>query len=353
MIPALKRSLIFLALLLIPLACSLPVVMSGSLSSDAQVSSPRMQSRLVYAPADATATATPFQPLQPTVAFEPTHFPTNTPPPPTASPTPEPDNYVAGGYYQRPADQVNILLLGSDQRFGDPSFRTDTIVLVSINPSLGTVNLISFPRDLYIYIPNWTTNRINTVFNLGGFGLMQQTLEYNFGVRPDYYVMVNFSGFTQAIDSLDGIDVDVAVELRDHRDKKGNYRVKPGINHMDGETALWYVRSRYTTSDFDRTRRQQEVLLGLFQRLISLDAVTRAPELYDIYSQTVFTDLGLKDIKSLLPMALTISQNDHIGNFFIGQQQVTRYIVPGSGADVLLPIQYAVMDVIYQSAGTP
>jgi polyisoprenyl-teichoic acid--peptidoglycan teichoic acid transferase len=349
-----KRIFFIVLLLMIPLACSYPAFFQAPLASDIQGGKTQIQTRLIYAPYDATPTATPFQPLQPTAMFEPTRIPTNTPEPTFAEPEPVPTEPVyVGNYFQRPADQVNILLLGSDQRIGDPSFRTDTLILASINPSLGSVSLISFPRDLYIYIPGWTSNRINTVFNLGGFPLLQQTFEYNFAIRPDYYVMVNFDGFVRTIDSFGGIDVDVAVELTDHRDKRGKYTVEPGVQHMNGETALWYVRSRYTTSDFDRARRQQEVTNALFFTLLSLDGIKRAPEIYDIFKDTVRTDLELADITPLLPVALKIGDENAIQNYYIGPQQVSRYIVPGSGADVLLPIQYAVMDVIYQAAGIP
>lgn len=343
------KLLVSLALLFLS-ACSAPALSSGSLPANYQAGQGGVRLALVSIPPDATPTATPFQPLQPTVAYEPTRMVTSTP---VATPTDAPIEYI-GSYYQRPRDQVNILLLGSDQRIGDPSFRTDTIVLVTLNPSLGTASLTSFPRDLYIPIPGWINNRINTVFNLGGFQLLQQTFAYNFGVTPDHYVMVNFSAFTRTIDSLDGIDVNVAQQLTDHRDQKGKYTVKPGVNHMDGETALWYVRSRYTTSDFDRTRRQQEVVQALFDRLMSLEAVKRAPEIYDIYNDTVQTSLGLEDVTPLLPVAVRLaSDSERVQNYYIGPQHVSRYIVPTSGADVLLPNQYAVLDLIYQAAGYP
>lgn len=357
--PAALSALSLLVLLVV--ACGIPVLQASPLGSDHQVGRGGLQVRLMAIPPNATPTATPFQPLAPTPYYEPTRFPTATP---ASTATPKPEvaaeedletqeiEYV-GGYYRRPENQVNILLLGSDQRFGDPSFRTDTIVLATLNPTLGTVSLTSFPRDLYITIPGWTTNRINTVFNLGGFQLMQDTFVYNFGIRPDHYVMVNFAAFTRTIDSLGGIKVQVAEQLTDHRDQKGRYTVTAGANRMDGETALWYVRSRYTTSDFDRTRRQQEVIKGLFDQLISLDALKRVPELYDIYQDTVLTDIGLEDITPLLPLASKISNAKNIQNYYIGPQQVSRYIVPTSGADVLLPNQYAVMDIIYQAAGMP
>jgi LCP family protein required for cell wall assembly len=307
---------------------------------------------LVTVPPNATATATPFLPVQSTPIVAPTRQPTLQAsaqiPTPTATELP-----LQGNYYRRPADQVNILLLGSDQRPGDPSFRTDTIILLTLNPGLGTATMTSFPRDLYLPIPGYTSNRINTVFGLGRFSLLQQTFEYNFGLRPDYYVMINLNGFTRTIDSLGGIDVEVGQTLTDHRDKIGRYTVQAGTVHMDGETALWYVRSRYTSSDFDRTRRQQEVVEAIFNRLMSLDAVRRAPELFSIYRDNVETNLSLDDLTPLLPLALKVHSTEQIQRFFIGTQHVSRYFVPTTGADVLLPIQSLVMDVIYQAAGVP
>ena len=103
-------------------------------------------------------------------------------------------------------NQVNILLLGSDQR-DDPSFRTDIIILLSIDLEHNTVSAVSFPRDLYVQIPGWEMNRINTAQQVGGFQMMADTFEYNFGIRPEYYFMVDFNSFKAVIDSLGGINV--------------------------------------------------------------------------------------------------------------------------------------------------
>ena len=164
------------------------------------------------------------------------------------------------GILSHPEDQVNILLLGSDQREGDNGFRTDTIQLLTINPSEGTVKLTSFPRDLYVYIPGYTVQRINTAYSWGGFDALADTMEYNFGVKPEYYVLINFWSFVDAIDSIGGITVEVGRDFCDHRDDFGEFCVSQSTYWMNGATALWYVRSRYTTSDLDRGRRQQEVL---------------------------------------------------------------------------------------------
>jgi LCP family protein required for cell wall assembly len=249
------------------------------------------------------------------------------------------------GLLEQPPNQINILLMGSDQRPNDGGFRTDVLVLVTLNTDLATVNMTSFPRDLYVYIPGWTMDRINTAQVRGGFQLTAQTFEYNFGVRPDHWAMINFDGFVSIIDSLGGIEVEVGEKLVDHRDQYGKYVIRPGLREMDGETALWYVRSRKTTNDFERTERQQEVLKAIFYRLVSLDAVGRAPELYKQYQQTILTDLTLGDILPLLPLAPQLRDNGNINHYAIGPEEISPWISYG-GAQVLLPDQLAVRAVM-------
>ena len=303
--------------------------------------------QLIDIPKKTNPTPTPFQPLPPTPTYLPEvesisarkkttqvseELPHESSPAPTIP----------------PGSRLNLLLLGSDQRPFEGGFRTDTIILVSLDPSKKTASLVSFPRDLYVTIPGWIEQRINTAMGYGGFPLLAATLEYNFGVRPTHYVMVNFFAFEQTIDSLGGIDVYSAQMLSDHRDKYGYYTVPAGINHMDGETALWYSRSRYSTSDFDRTRRQQEVVMALFDRILSLNGIEKAPELYDIYAENVTTNLVWQDIAPLLPLAAHLSDTSHIRHYYIGPAQVTPWRTPG-GAQVLLPNYHAVNAILWQA----
>lgn len=356
------RSLLALVALALP-ACTLPGYSLVAQPAD-PVGNP--VNRPVGAGLNATATPTPFQPLPPTPTYLPTH--TDIPPtevPPTLTPFPEEIRNFPGpseppdlpipppvGRLPQPPGQVNILLLGSDERPEVGGFRTDTILLLTINPEAGTASLTSFPRDLYVYIPGWTMQRINTAHAHGGFETTSMTFEYNLGVRPNYYVMINFGSFVHIIDSLGGIDVDVAIALADHRDDVGYYAVAPGLTHMDGATALWYVRSRYTTSDFDRTRRQQEVLQGILNRMLQLDSVTRAPELYKIYRENVTTNIEFKDLAPLLPVAARLSDTSRLRHYFIGPAEVTGWITP-SGAQVLLPNREAVLGVMRQALSSP
>jgi LCP family protein required for cell wall assembly len=355
-------------LALLPVGCVLPSMIGGSSSAPVAISAGPF---LVEAPANSTATPTPFQPLALTPTYLPTDFPTPTPPPsPTPTkesphditkswedypgPTVWPDIDIPApvGLLAQPRGQVNILLLGSDQRPHDGGFRTDTMVLLTLNPEAGTANLTSYPRDLYVYIPGWTVQRLNTAFQHGGFSTLADTFEYNFGVRPDHYALINFWSFVEVIDSLGGIDVNVAQSMTDQRTGHGYYTVPAGVVHMDGELALWYARLRMSSSDFERTQRQQEVLRGIFDKLLSLNALTRAPQLFDIYQDNVTTDLKLNAIRPLLPLAAQLSDTSRIHQFFIGREQVIPWRST-SGAQVLLPIREKVIEVMRQALNSP
>ena len=344
------------------------------------------QPLFVLADANAAPTATPFQPVPPTPTFLPADLPTpfftqEVVIPPTVEggigatveptlvgvnsgvarnwedypgPTIWPDMEIPApmGILPQPADQVNILLLGSDQRPNDGGFRTDTILLLTLTPSRGTANITSFPRDLYVYIPGWTIQRVNTAMVYGSFDTLALTMEYNFGVHPDYYVLINLWSFKDVVDSLGGLDVNVAKSLTDQRDGYGDYTVQPGIVHMDGETALWYVRARYTTSDFDRSRRQQEVIMAGFQRLLTLDGLTRAPQLYQLYKQNVTTNMNFDTMSQFLPLATQLRNMQGIHRYYIGPQQVYSW-VNTAGAQVLVPVRESVDEVMRQALNSP
>jgi LCP family protein required for cell wall assembly len=283
-------------------------------------------------------TLTPFQPIPPTPVIVDAPTPTqiatqNIESQTTTTPTPS--------ILSTPEDQVKILILGSDYRPGR-GFRTDVIMLLVLNPKAGTATITSFPRDLYVTIPGVGMERINTAQAYGGFTLMAATFQQNFGITPDYYMMTNFDGFKGIINTLGGISVNAAYTLTDEcnsavsiRNGYGYCTIYPGINQMDGDTALWYVRSRHSTSDFDRTRREQEVLSALFQKMISLNALNRSSELYDMFKSSVETDIPLTEIANLLPLAGKLaSDTSLLRHYAIGASETYNYVVPvqGNGA---------------------
>lgn len=353
-----KKFLIFIVILFITTqACSWPFE-AQPISPVEQVKAQANKSKFMTVSRNATPTPTPFQPLAPT--FTPQPSPT---PVPTATETPGPGITPAdagpifadvrpGG--PLPEGIVNIMLLGSDARPGG-GYRTDVMMLVSINRNAGTVSVVSFPRDLYVDIPYWQTNRLNTAMAVGGFNSLAATFETNFGVRPAYYILTNFTGFKAIINSLGGINVKAEKSLRDHcdlpwADGAGYCSVEaPATVPMNGDDALWYVRSRYSSSDFDRLRRAQEVIRAIFVGLMSRDAIAQAPELFAIYSKNVETNLTLDQILPLLPLAQEIIKDPRqVRRYAITPSQAVPFVTP-EGAMVLWPNLDAIRAIVYEA----
>lgn len=345
----------------------------------------------VTAAPNPSPTATPFQPSPwtPTSAalsalvLDPAST-TSTPPAPaltqTELPTVDP-NFLINTVAPQPTidiaaynsevlnngqETVNFLLIGSDKRQSDASFRTDTMVVAILHPDEGQVALISIPRDLWVYIPGWENNRVNTAYQRGistnhpggGPGLLKETIEYNLGIRIDHTAMVDFDGFRKIVDTLGGVDIPVSCAYTDWRliDPSYNpeiennwylYTVSPGVIHMDGDLALWYARSRQKSSDFDRGRRQQEVLRSIFTQALQTGTLTRIPDLYNNLKDSVTTDLGLGDLLQLSVYAPKMTNAD-IRSYYIRPPYVTSWITSG-GAYVLLPNQELLPQLLAQA----
>jgi LCP family protein required for cell wall assembly len=340
----------FLVFLTFLTACAPPQAMGMQLANEQLTATP--SPTYVTADLNATPTPTPFQPLPPTPMAIPTEVvieaPTETPTPQITLPLEGMPEVSLDGL---PKKQINILLLGTDARPRSTNFRTDTIILLTLNPELGRVNLTSFPRDLYVTLPGWGMNRINTAWVYGGYKMLSNTFKHNFGIKPDYYVLVNFSSFKYIVDTLGGLDVNVGVPLSDYR--AGYWtNIPKGTVHMDADTVLWYVRSRKTSNDIARNRRQQEVLYAIFVKMLSMDGIRRAPEFYEIFKDSVKTDLPWTEMITWLPLAAKMAEEPNIKHYFITYKHVYDWITP-EGAMVLLPNQQAVMQVIRKSQNMP
>jgi polyisoprenyl-teichoic acid--peptidoglycan teichoic acid transferase len=262
-------------------------------------------------------------------------------------------------------ETVNFLLIGSDRRPGG-SFRTDTMVIAVLRPNEGQVSLISIPRDLWVSIPGWENQRINTAYQHGisvgypggGPGLLKDTILYNLGIRIDHTALVEFDGFRQIVDTLGGVDVPVACSYTDWHlidpsydpENENNwalYTTGPGVVHMDGDLALWYARSRQKSNDFDRGRRQQEVLRALFAQGLQAGTLKRIPELYNDLKNTVETDLGLVDLLQLAVYAPKMTNAD-IRSYYIRPPLVSSWTTEG-GAAVLLPNEDALQQMLTEA----
>ena len=141
-------------------------------------------------------------------------------------------------------------------------------------------------------------------------------------------------------------------DLCDQRDAFGWYCVSQGTMWMSGESALWYVRSRYTTSDLDRGRRQQEVLEAVFDQLVNLNGLQRAPELYEIYKQNVTTNLNFDFLASFLPIATHLAESREIVGHSIGEEQVYNWTT-SNGAMVLVPMREPVLEMMRHVISEP
>ncbi|HUV74356.1 MAG TPA: LCP family protein, partial [Anaerolineae bacterium] len=244
--------------------------------------------------------------VTPTASSSPSATPT---PSPTATPVPTP--------LPVPEGVISIMLLGGDRLPGQVDWRTDTMIYVRIDPASKVVGMLSIPRDLFVHIPGYGDNRLNTADYLGestgypggGPALLNATLLHNLGISFDHYIRINFEGFERIIDILGGIDVDVecAVELwgADPENPGGWMQigyVPAGMQHLDGQTGLRYAQCRYNTPVFDRDRRQQKVLFAVRDRVLELGIpglIPRALELLITMREMVQTDLGPTEIASL------------------------------------------------------
>jgi LCP family protein required for cell wall assembly len=288
--------------------------------------------------------APPSVPTPTTFALEAPRLNGVTPTGPDTTPIPTPVPAV-----RVPPGAINIVVLGSDRRPDWSAWHTDAIQVVSIQPSLPAVTVLSIPRDLYVYIPGFWMSRINFAdmygelhgYEGGGPALVQQTMLYNLGIRIDHTVRVDFGGFRGIVDILGGVDIPVHCRLVDHwpyPDENGEYPIKvlePGVHHMDGQTALWYARSRKTSSVFARERRQQQVLEAIWRQGRELDVLPRIPQLWGQYRSMVVTDMSLLEVLRLAEVAFRLD-SQYVRLRSIGHEHVIPWTTP-KGGYVFLP----------------
>lgn len=225
-------------------------------------------------------------------------------------------------------------------------------MILSLDPVANTAKMVSIPRDLYVYIPGWKVNRINTAEPKGGFKMLADTILYNLGVPVHHWVMVEFNGLSEAIDILGGIDVHSTGYLYDECGGT-YYRYEPNnVYTMDGFTALCYTRMRKASSDFDRLRRQQEVFRAMFDKIFTLEGMLDVPELYEIFKHTLHSDLTVEDILPLASLAANLAADTtQIERFSIDQSMVLSWRTPRTGAAVLLPKMDLIQAMLEEAFG--
>lgn len=194
---------------------------------------------------------------------------------------PKDNQYVTAADLQSSAMVTNVLLLGVDARSEDAaeSSRSDTMMLISVDMKHRTIKLTSFLRDTWVYIPcEDTEQRLNAACTYGGYSGVADTIEYNFGVKIDGYVVTDFEMFKVLVDAIGGVEVDVteaeAKEVTNHKKRYGNVKLKSGKHNLTGEQALAYCRIRKIDTDFVRTKRQRTVMSAIIKKMKSSNPFT-------------------------------------------------------------------------------
>jgi LCP family protein required for cell wall assembly len=268
------------------------------------------------------------------------------------------------------AERVTILIMGLDYRDwseGAGPSRTDSMMLLSVDPLTKTAGMLSIPRDLWAVIPGFTPNKINTAYYFGelykvpggGPELAMRTVEQTVGVPIDYYAQIDFAAFIRFIDLIGGVKINVpaAITVDPLGSDTQPKNLKPGVQVLPGAVALAYARERHAAGgDFARAERQQQIVLGIRDRILEFDLlpglIANAPALYAELSSGVHTNLSLEDVIKLAVLATQVDRSN-IKHGVIGEKDIIYGRSPDDLA-ILIPIPdkiRAIRDEIFTSSG--
>ncbi len=253
------------------------------------------------------------------------------------------------------SERVNVLLMGIDEREKeDGPWRTDTMIVLTIDPVSQSAGMLSIPRDLWVPIYAYDIqSKINNAhyygdaydYPGGGPALARDTVQYNLGVPIHFYARLNFAAFERLVDEIGGIDIYVPETIDDphYPDELHGYDpfyIEAGEHHLDGKTALKYARTRATFgADFDRARRQQDVILAVRDQVVNLNQlprlVSKAPTLLDTLGDAIVTDMTLNQAIKLARLAVEIDL-DNIQTAVIDPNHTVPYTTDDE-LEVLVP----------------
>lgn len=237
---------------------------------------------------------------------------------------------------------VNILLIGQDKREGEGRQRSDAMILCSFNPETNKLSMISFLRDLYVQIPGYEDNRLNAAYAYGGFELLKETLELNFGISVDGCLESDFEGFEKIIDTVGGVDIELTAK---EAEIVGN-GASEGLCTLNGEQALTYARIRKIDSDFQRTARQRKIMGAVFEKAKTY-SLTELAMFFSEILPLMATDMTEDEM-----MALALSFASSFRDI-----ETESYIVPAEGTyknamiremAVLVPNLYEIKKLIFE-----
>lgn len=217
-------------------------------------------------------------------------------------------------YVVVPPSAMSVVIMGLDAREGEGfNARSDSVMVMGVKPSQFRASLMSIPRDLFIQVPGYGQQRINTINVLGenearGYGptLLKRSIGLSFGIEPQRYVRMNFNAFEAMIDAVGGVTIDVERRIVDTAYPTTNFGTRTvvfevGRQHMDGETALIYARTRHSDDDYFRAGRQQQVVNAFARKLLN---PIYWPAVLTVLVTYVDTDLNPADLFVLAPAIL-------------------------------------------------
>jgi len=241
----------------------------------------------------------------------------------------------------------NYLVLGADVRPGPWMMHTDSIMLIAIDHDTQHVGVLSIPRDLWVDIPGWGADRINSAYFVGdyqkrkggGAALAREVAEKTLGVPIAHVVLIKMDGLEQLVDALDGVTVKLDCPLYEQTpDPKNpnrlvNWTLPAGEVRLNGSDARKFATYRYLTSDFGRAQRQQMLIWAIRNRAKNLDILPRIPQLWDSLSKTIKTDLTVLDAIRLARFGLSLEPGNVHGAAL--DRDVVRPFITRGGASVL------------------
>lgn len=264
----------------------------------------------------------------------------------TPTPTADPD-------YAMPANdpnRLNVLVMGirglddPDASDGGPLL-TDSIQIFSFDKTTKKSSIISIPRDLYVTIHDDKKDKLNTAYEYGFYHSSNslQFIKDKFsqisGVYIDQVVIFNFSSFKDIIDALGGVDVTLAAPFDEPKEWGFDFHLPAGVNHLDGTNALYYARSRYSSTDFDRSARQQQIIFAIKDKLLKLNFFSDPVKSFNVINlirNDIKTDIGLWDTKQYLDLANQVKFSEMKKSVI----STDNFLVEGKGPDnayILLP----------------
>ncbi|HSN93786.1 MAG TPA: LCP family protein [Anaerolineaceae bacterium] len=248
----------------------------------------------------------------------------------------------------KPAYVKTILFEGTDSY--DGSYRTDVLLLAAFNLRTNKINLISFPRDLWVQIPNYGAQRINVAHEVGGDQMVSDVFAFNFGFRPDHTIRVDFAGFQKILQALGNLTINVGQPFHEAYDDAGTewLTLEPGPHELGDGQSLFYVRARKNSSDFERGRRAQEVLRAMLDKFFQPTIIRqRWPLIFKTVIEEVKTDMKVSDfILYALPLG-KYRDKEMITSFAITPTEAQGFVTDG-GAQVLAPDLAAIHNILNQ-----